>query len=89
MNAKKTIYIILVIILGLILSFIFHAVIEIFYINHLLEKGIFPEPSSLTHQCYLPSFLQIFLLLAGLFGGYFLGRFWWQKVYIERKQEIK
>jgi succinate dehydrogenase/fumarate reductase cytochrome b subunit len=89
MNAKKTIYIILVIILGLILSFIFHAVIEIFYINHLLEKGIIPEPSSLTHQCYLPSSLQVILLLAGLFGGYFLGRFWWQKVYIERKRETK
>lgn len=87
MNVKKTIYIILAIILGLFLSFIVHAGIEIFYINHLLEKEVLPQPSSLTHQCYLPSFLQIILLLAGLLGGYFLGRFWWRKVYIERKRQ--
>jgi len=86
MNAKKIIYIILAIILGLLLSFIVHAAIEIFYINYLLEKGISPEPSLLTHQCYLPSSLQIILLLAGLFGGYFLGRTWWQKIYVEKKK---
>jgi hypothetical protein len=84
MKLKKTIYIILTIILGLVLSFFVHAAIEIIYINHLLEKGNLPEPSSLTHQCYLPSALQIILLLAGLLGGYFLGHFWWQKIY-ERK----
>ncbi len=89
MNAKKIIYIILAMILGLLLSFIVHAAIEIFYLNYLLGKGISPEPSLLTDQCYLPSFLQIILLLAGLFGGYFLGRTWWRKVYIERKREIK
>jgi len=86
MNIKKIIYIILTMILGLILSFIFHAAIEICYINHLLGKGILPEPSSLTHQCYLPSVLQIILLLIGLLGGYFLGHLWWRIVYIERKR---
>jgi hypothetical protein len=86
MNIKKIIYIILTMILGLILSFIFHAVIEICYLNYLLERGISPQPSLLTHQCYLPSSLQIILLLVGLLGGYFLGRFWWRKVYIERKR---
>jgi hypothetical protein len=86
MNIKKTIYILLTVVLGLILSFILHAVIEVCYIKHLLGRGILPEPSSLTHQCYLPSALQIILLLAGLLGGYFLGRFWWRKVYIERRK---
>jgi hypothetical protein len=89
MNIKKKVYIFLTIILGLILSFIVHTAIEIIYINHLLEKGSLPEPSFLTHQCYLPSALQVILLLVGLFGGYFLGRFWWQKVYIERRREKK
>ena len=87
MNTKKTVYIILTMILGLILSFIVHAAIEIFYINYLLEKEVLPQPSSLTHQCYLPLSLQIILLLVGLFCGYFLGHFWWRKVYIERKRQ--
>jgi hypothetical protein len=81
MNLKKTIYIILAMILGVILSFIAHAVIEICYLSYSFYKGTSPEPSSLTSQCYLPSALQVILVLAGLVGGYFLGRFWWQKVY--------
>jgi len=89
MNLKKTIYIVLTIILGLILSFLAHAAIEIIYINHLLGKGSLPEPSFLTHQCYLPSALQIILLLVGTIGGYFLGQKWWHIVYIERRREKK
>ena len=81
MNLKKAVYIVLTMVLGLILSFILHAVIEIFYIDYFLDKGILVKPSALTSKCYLPSILQIFLVLAGLLGGYFLGKFWWKKVY--------
>jgi uncharacterized protein YneF (UPF0154 family) len=81
MKIKKTIYITLVMVLGLILSFIAHAIIEIFYINYSLSRGIILKPSALTSRCYLPSILQIFLILAGLIGGYFLGQKWWTKIY--------
>jgi uncharacterized protein YneF (UPF0154 family) len=81
MKIKKTIYVALVMVLGLILSFIAHAIIEIFYINYSLSRGIIPKPSALTPKCYLPSLLQIFLILAGLLGGYFLGQKWWNKIY--------
>ena len=84
MNLKKKIYIALTMILGLILSFILHGLIEIFYIDYFLNRGILPKPSALTSKCYLPSFLQVFLILAGLIGGYFLGQFWWKKVYGEK-----
>ena len=84
MNLNKTFYIALTIVLGLILSFLLHAVIEIFYINYFLGKNILLKPSALTSKCYLPSALQIFLLLAGFLGGYFLGKFWWKKVYGEK-----
>jgi len=87
MNIKKISYIILAMLLGVLLSFVAHAVIEIFYINSLLEKGISPEPSSLTDKCFLPSWLQITLLLAGLIGGYLLGCFWFRSAYIKRKQD--
>ncbi len=79
MNSKKIIYIVLGMVLGLLLSFVIHAVIEIFYINWLLAEEILPRPGSLTHQCFLPSWLQIALPLAGLIGGFFLGCFWWRK----------
>jgi len=81
MNFKKIIYILLTILLGLILSLILHGIIEINYINFLLKEDILPQSSTLIPQCYLPSLLQIFLLLLGLIGGYFLGHFWWKKIY--------
>jgi putative effector of murein hydrolase len=81
MKIKKTIYIALVMVLGLILSFIAHAIIEIFYINYSLSRGIILKPSALTPKCYLPSLLQIFLIFAGLLGGYILGQKWWNKIY--------
>lgn len=87
MNTKKIAYIILSIVLGLLLSFLAHAVIEIFYVNRLLTEEILPEPSSLTHKCFLPSWLYITLPLAGLIGGYLLGCFWWRSAYIKRKQD--
>jgi len=87
MKTKKIIYIILAVILGLLLSFIAHGIIETVYINYFFSRGDLPEPSSLNPYCYLPSALQIGLLLAGLLGGYFAGRFWWQKTYPERNKE--
>jgi hypothetical protein len=81
MKIKKTIYIALVMVLGLILSFLIHAIIEIFYINYSLSRGIILKPSVLTSKCYLPSILQIFLIFAGLLGGYIFGQKWWNKIY--------
>lgn len=86
MGLKKTIYIVLTMVFGLFLSFIVHAIMEIFYIKYFLSKGIVLNSSTLTSRCYLPSFLQIFLILAGLVGGYFLGRKWWYIVYINKRQ---
>jgi len=78
MKNKKIIYISLAIFLGVILSFIVHGIVEIIYINSFLKEDALPKPATLTHLCYLPLFLQVFLLLAGVLGGYFLGNFWWK-----------
>lgn len=72
-------------VLGLILSFAAHGLIEIFYINYSLSKGVVLKPSALTSKCYLPSWLQIFLLIAGLLGGFLLGQKWWEIVYVEKR----
>ena len=89
MNIKKTIYIISTMFLGLLLSFLAHAGIEIWYINRLLAAGRPPQASSLTHSCFLPASLQIILLLAGLIGGYLLGRMWWRIIYVEHRRKNK
>jgi len=78
---KQAVYLIAATILGLILSFIVHAFIEISYLR-------WAENQSLTvpfyNGCALIPLLQIALLVFGVIGGFFLGRLWWRKIYIER-----
>ncbi|MBI2610113.1 hypothetical protein HYW53_02965 [Candidatus Giovannonibacteria bacterium] len=84
---KRTIYLIASTLLGLLLSFIAHAVIEIFYIKYALSNGIQLENQTAFGfgYCVLPLWLQALLLAAGLIGGYLLGRCWWRIVYIEHR----
>ena len=86
---RKTINIFLFVVIGVLLSFIAHGLIEFFYLRHLLSQDIIPEPSSLNPKCYLPSFLQIGLLLLGVFGGCFLGVRQQKRAHLERERETK
>lgn len=75
---KKTIYLISWVFLGLIFSFIAHAVIEIRYLNQ--------NPSTewiLGGACALPMWL--FIGLPVVFGVvfFFIGRIAWHKIYEE------
>ncbi len=75
---KKSIYIALSIFLGFLLSLIFHSLLEIYIIN---QSSVL-EPSGLMgHSCYLPGYLNIGITLFGLIGGFFLGKYWYRKVY--------
>ena len=78
---KKTIYLIASTILGFFLSLIAHALIEINYINEVLNRGGLVK---FYGACALPPIVQAIILILGLLSGYFMGRFWWKKVYIER-----
>ncbi|MDD3607624.1 MAG: hypothetical protein PHQ20_02405 [Candidatus Moranbacteria bacterium] len=75
------------VILGLLLSFILHALIEVFYINHLLSIGKSPQGNYFlgVGWCALPSWAQYSLPGLGIIGGYFLGVNWWKVVYIEKR----
>lgn len=91
MKANKNVYILLTMFLGLLISFLAHAIIEIKLIIRCLHAGTVPfNYSSLGHgYCFLPVSLQVALILGGVVGGYFLGEWWWRVVYVEHKHWSK
>jgi uncharacterized membrane protein YgaE (UPF0421/DUF939 family) len=80
-NFKKAIYLLASTILGLLLSFLVHALIEINYLKVAADQNI---AVAFSNGCALPSWLNISLWVLGALGGLFLGRFWWRKIYIEK-----
>lgn len=78
---KKAVYLFASTILGVILSFIAHGLIEIGYLKWAESQG---RTVPFYGGCALLPVVQIGILAAGLVGGFFLGRFWWEKIYIER-----
>lgn len=78
---KKAVYLIAATILGLLLSFLVHALIEINYLKVAADQNIV---IAFSGGCALPSWLNISLWILGALGGFFLGRFWWRKLYVER-----
>lgn len=78
---KKFVYLTAATILGFLLSIILHALVEIVYLYWAGSQGwivIF------FNGCALPPIFSYILLILGGIGGFFLGRFWWRLVYIER-----
>lgn len=78
---KKVVYLVASTFLGLILSFIAHAFIELKYLSWAANEGV---TVSFYGGCALSPIVRIVLLLIGVIGGFLLGRFWWRKIYIER-----
>ena len=80
-TSKKIAYLTLATFLGLLLSFIAHAAIELIYLRWAENQNIsvpFYGGCSLTPQT------QITITVIGIIGGFFVGNFWWKKIYIER-----
>lgn len=82
---KKIVYLILWIILGLILSFIFHAVIEILYLSW-ADKNNIVVNWVLNGACALPLWLIILLPILFAILGLWLGLIAWRKIYIEHRR---
>lgn len=78
---KRVIYLFASTILGILLSFIIHALLEINYLHWVGRQNLIIASSG---GCFLPTALRIGLFIFGAIGGFFLGRYWWRKVYIER-----
>ena len=87
--AKHVIYCAASVMLGVLVSLLAHAGIELLMISRAEQQG---AASSLVWYtvfggaaCALPPVVVYGLLLAGAFLGLFIGRIWWRMVYIEQR----
>jgi len=79
---KKIIFIVLAIILGIILSFLVHAIIEIVYLSWVIKSNASIEWVSVfgeEDKCALPIWLIYLLPVLGIIFGFWLGLYLWQK----------
>lgn len=78
---KRNVYLIAATILGILLGSIVCSLVEIKYLDWAISRGdiaIFDDGYAALQ------FVQGIILIFGAIGGFFVGRFWWRKLYIER-----
>ena len=71
---KKEIYIALFSILGLLFHFLILELVELWYISRTLH-----ELSGLVYQT-----IAVIWLVLGALSGFWQGKFFWQKIYVEK-----
>lgn len=87
---KKTTYILLFTLLGLGVSFLIHAVIELAVVFLLVtDFDTWSLGLSWNSWFAIHSIGVIALGIAGLLFGYIQGKHWWNVVYIEGKRKVK
>ncbi|PIR57659.1 MAG: hypothetical protein COU71_02915 [Parcubacteria group bacterium CG10_big_fil_rev_8_21_14_0_10_38_31] len=83
---KRTIYISLFTFLGILISFLIHATIEIPVINLLVSDFNTYSLGLTWGQWYLIHHaVSVILLLLGITLGYLQGKRWWRIIYIEKR----
>ncbi len=86
-KTKKKIYVGLTIFLGIMLSFIAHALLEVAILRQAFAEGRIVEGTYFLRVgwCALPFWVQYTFPVLGIVGGYFLGQYWWKVVYIQKR----
>jgi len=79
---KRNIYILLFTFLGVLLQFLVHALVEIWYIG-LLASNFSRYSFGLSwHQWYIIHHIATAILFAmGAVFGFWQGKFWWKRIY--------
>jgi hypothetical protein len=85
-ETKRIVYLISWMVLGMLFDFLVYIFIETKYLNWALSHNA--TLTAFTDKGIWP-FLHFCLIIIGAIGGYFLGKVWWRKVYIERYWEKK
>lgn len=85
---KHSLYLSLTTLLGLIVSYGLHAVGELWYLDQAQRHGWVIKWTQHfgLGACALPVWWQYGLVVAGLVGGWLVGRVWWRWVYIEHRR---
>ncbi|KPJ71321.1 hypothetical protein AMJ50_02400 [Parcubacteria bacterium DG_74_3] len=79
---KKTIYIAAFTFLGILLQFLIHALVEIWYIGLLTQDFSRYSWGFSWSQWFLIHHIgTVILLVAGIFFGFWQGKFWWHRIY--------
>jgi len=88
---KRPLYLVLTTLLGVMLSYGVHSVLELAYLWNAERNDVLVNWTQHfgVGACALPEWLQYGVLALGLIGGFLIGRIWWRWVYVERKWEKK
>lgn len=79
---KKIIYIILFTFLGILLQFLIHGLVEIWYIGLLTSNfSRYGLGFSWPQWFLIHHILTVILFLAGALLGFWQGKFWWRRLY--------
>jgi len=80
---KRTIYIIAFTFLGVLLQFLIHAWVEIWYIGLLVSNfSIYGLGFTWGQWFLIHHVLAVILLIAGIVFGYLQGKYWWNQIYV-------
>jgi len=82
MAMKKIIYVFLFTFLGILVQFLIHALVEVWYIGLLLED--FPSYGlgfSWENWLMIHNVGAIILFLGGAILGFWQGKYWWKRIY--------
>jgi len=83
---KRRLYILLCVVLGLMLGFLLHSLVEVLVIDRLIASAD-AAPYGLTWAQWFHAHTAwtVVTTAGGVIGGYFLGISWWRIVYIEKR----
>jgi hypothetical protein len=81
---KRFIYILAFTLLGILLQFLIHAGIEIWYIGLLLKDfSTYGLGLSWVNWVMIHDIGTVVLFFTGAIFGFWQGRYWWRKIYVE------
>lgn len=83
---KRFVYIAAFTVLGILVQFMLHAILEIWYLKYLLAD--FPKFGfGLSWQQWfiIHHFSAIILFFAGLLFGFWQGMYWWEQIYVRHR----
>lgn len=83
---KRIIYITLFIILGILLQFLIHAGIEVWYIGLLTNNfSRYGFGFSWPQWFIIHHIATVILLVFGVWFGFWQGKYWWKRIYEKNK----